>query len=312
MDGSIYPSLSPTVRRTIFDSPSTTVKSAAIHCLGACTVFGGAGEDSIAEQMDFLMEIITSDGNSVDAPDDADTVTAALEEWGFLAAELEDLEHESEDAVEAFVDQLESSAASVQIAAGENIALLYEKSYTPQEEDEDLPEDDDQSAYFSDDDEDTPQHGERLIKRYDAYHNTPHIISLIESLAHISGRHINKKDKRSLHTNFNSILNTVVNPRRGPQYNNAIDNETDRQYGSRKTVKFHQNSYMRVDRWWKWMRLAALRRVLQGGFVAHYFEGNRAVLDSLPVIMGSFETGGAKSKGGKKGSKKKAIESFDY
>jgi hypothetical protein len=38
-----------------------------------------------------------------------------------------------------------------------------------------------------------------------------------------------------------------------------------------------------IDRWWKWIRLAALRRILQGGFVEHYYQGNRAVLDNLPI-----------------------------
>ena len=33
------------------------------------------------------------------------------------------------------------------------------------------------------------------------------------------------------------------------------------------------------------MRLNALRRILSGGFVAHYFEGNKRVLEMLPIIM---------------------------
>jgi hypothetical protein len=42
---------------------------------------------------------------------------------------------------------------------------------------------------------------------------------------------------------------------------------------------------MSIDRWWKWIRLASLRRILQGGFVEHYYQGNRAVLDNLPVMV---------------------------
>lgn len=60
---------------------------------------------------------------------------------------------------------------------------------------------------------------------------------------------------------------------------------------------------MRIDRWWKAIRLAALRRVLRGGFVSHYFEGNRAVLDTLPVIMVGFQNKGMP------GKKKKGLSS---
>jgi len=291
---------------------------AAIHCLGTCTFFGGADEEGILEQMGFLMEIISSDGNFVNAGDDGPTVTAALEEWGFLATESPDLENESEEAIETFVEQLESSESTVQIAAGENIALLYEKSYSPQEEGELLTEDDDDdssadggSSPASDDEEEI---GSRLVKRYNAYHNTRQIITLVDALAHVSGHHINKKSKRSLHMNFASILTTIENPRRGPQYNKAIDHETDRHYGSKKTFKIHQDSFMRLDRWWKWLRLAALRRLLQGGFVAHYLEGNHAVLETLPVTarQASVATSRANSAGldkiSKRGGRRKATE----
>jgi hypothetical protein len=210
----------------------------------------------------------------------------------------------------------------VQIAAGENIALLYEKSYSPLEEGEEAPDEeeedvssDERSSSPSDDEDDN---GDILVKRYNAYHNTPQIIHQVSSLANVSGKHINKRDKKSLHANFTSILNTVENPRRGPHYNKAIDSETNRSYGSRKTVKFQQDSFMRVDRWWKWLRLAALRRLLGGGFVAHYFEGNRAVLDCLPVMLRTGAEGRQMSPRSKareraaarKGGRRKAVEGF--
>ena len=72
-------------------------------------------------------------------------MTAALEEWGFLATLQDEMEDATEAAMEAFVDQLESSDANVQIAAGENVALLYEKSFTEREEDEEVSGDDEDS-----------------------------------------------------------------------------------------------------------------------------------------------------------------------
>lgn len=280
-DNTIYENVEPLLTRTIRDSTSNLVKAAAIHCLGTCTFFGGAGKDGHLDQMNFFLDIVASDGHSINAPDDAASVTAALQEWGFLATEIDDLEVESEEAIESFKDQLQSSDPGVQIAAGENIALLYEKSYTPQEEDEEDEEGSDDASVSSAGDPDGP----KLIKRYDAYHDTPQLERELKLLATVSGKHISKKDKRNLHSNFASILTTVENPRRGPMYSTAIDQDTNRHYGSKCSVKIGREGVMNIDRWWKWIRLAALRRILQGGFVEHYYQGNRAVLENLPVMV---------------------------
>lgn len=277
-DDTIYENVEPLLTRTIRDSTSNLVKAAAIHCLGTCTFFGGADQDGHRDQMNFFLDIVASDGHSINAADDAGTVTAALQEWGFLATEIDDLEVESEEAIGSFKDQLQSSDPGVQIAAGENIALLYEKSYTPQEEDEAGSDD---ASVSSAGDPDEP----KLIKRYDAYHDTRQLERELQLLATVSGKHISKKDKRNLHSNFASILTTVENPRRGPMYSTAIDQDTNRHYGSKCTVKIGRGRVMNIDRWWKWIRLAALRRILQGGFVEHYYQGNRAVLDNLPVMV---------------------------
>ncbi|CAI7646890.1 unnamed protein product [Penicillium crustosum] len=292
-DNTVYENTEPLLTRTIRDSASPLVKTAAIHCLGACTIFGGAGEDGMLEQMGFLLDIIASDGQSIDATDDPTIVTAALQQWGFLVTEVDDFEEESEEAIQIFMDQLDSSDSNVQIAAGENIALLYEKSYSPQEDDED------EESAQSNDDSDELEHehehdstsGPKLVKRYNAYHNTPELESQLQKLATIHGKQISKRDKKSLHSNFASILTTVENPRRGPRYNTAIDQNTNRHYGSTLTVKIGRHGLMTIDRWWKWVRLNALRRILQGGFSEHYFQGNRSVLDSLPVMMRMADQG---------------------
>ncbi|KAJ5233739.1 uncharacterized protein N7469_005505 [Penicillium citrinum] len=283
-DDKIYENAEPFLTRSIRDSTSAVVKAAAIHCLGTCTIFGGAGEGGIMDQMTFLLDIVASDGQSIDASDDAACVIAALQVWGFLATEIEDYESESEEAVQIFMDQLDSGDSGVQIAAGEAIALLYEKSYTPQEDD-----DDEDSEEEDEEDEHADFTGPKLIKRYNAYHNTPELERALQSLATVHNKRISKRDKKSLHSNFASILTTVENPRRGPRYNMAIDQDTNRHYGSTLTVKIGRHGVMSIDRWWKWVRLSSLRRILQGGFSEHYFQGNRAVLDNLPVMMRSVQ-----------------------
>ncbi|KAL3470805.1 IFRD domain protein [Aspergillus californicus] len=288
-DQTIYAGVEPLLARTIRDSTSTTIKAEALHCLGTCVMFGGAGEDDYLDQMSFLLDITATDGESIDAHDDSGSVTAALQVWGFLATEIDDFENESEDAVQIFMDQLNGGDSSVQIAAGENIALLYEKSYTEQEDDDDEGIEEDgpsgDSDNESDSDEEPLSTGPKLVKRYNAYHNKPELEDQLQSLATVHTKRISKQDKKSLHTNFASIHTTVANPRRGPMYSTAIDQTTNRHYGHKLTVKINKDGAMHIDRWWKWIRLNSLRRVLQGGFAVHYFHGNHNILNCLPAVM---------------------------
>lgn len=272
----IYEAASPLVKRIITDSVSIPTKTAAIHTLGTCTFYGGASDDEILENMTFFLEIVSSDGSFIEATDEAGPVTTALEEWGFLATLIDDLSEESEEFMEVFIDQLASTEPTVQIAAGENIALLYEKSFTPPEDSEILS---DSENEFSDPD-DAPS-GPKFIKRYDAYRRRDQLIHTLGGLAKLSSRSLSKKDKKSIHSNFSDILNSVENPTLGPRYQNAINQETGRRYGSRMNVRIHQDGVMLIDKWWKLLRLKGLRRVLQGGFVTHY-EKNGVVFESLP------------------------------
>lgn len=278
--GDVYDDVAVELKRAI-QSESREVQINAIHCLGLAASFGGAGEDEIKEIMTLFLEIVETDGASVDAQDNGSIVTAALENWGLLATDIDDLEEETEAAVEAFVDQLESSDAGVQIAAGENIALLYEKSYTAREEDEELEaeaEDEDHPEY--------QKEGEQLVKRYQVYRNQHKLLQTLDELARVSTRRISKKDRKTLHSSFTDIRNSVEKPSRGPGYSTAIDQESGRAYGAgRMKVRINRNLEVRIDKWWKLIRMNALRRTLQGGFAYHY-EQNEVVSSALPFSMG--------------------------
>ena len=273
----IYDAVYSQLKRTITDSESSLSKAAAIHTLGVSTFYGGASLEATQETMEFFIEIVESDGNSVGAGDDATVVTAAVEEWAFLATQLDDVEEATEVAMDAFVEQLSSAHPGLQIAAGENIALLYEKSYTELEEDEEPPERSD----LDDLDDELEQGGPVMVKRYQVYRREDQLKRELSLLANISGKSISKKDRKNLHMNFADILNTVEHPTLGPRYQKAINKETNKSYGSRLTVRIRDVGEMKIDRWWKFHRLQALRRVLQGGFVVHY-ENNRVVFDTLP------------------------------
>jgi hypothetical protein len=279
--GDIYDSVADELKRKISNSESVPVKVAAIHTLSIAAFIGGAGEGEMEDIMAMLLEIVESDGLSVDAHDEGSVVTAALQAWGLLATEIDDMEEITELAIEAFVDQLESADSGVQIAAGENIALLYEKSYTPLEADEVLSGDEDGES----DEEDGAIGGEKLVKRYDVYRRQDQLLHTLDELANIASRRISKRDKKSLHSSFADIRNSVEKPARGPKYSTALDQETGRTYGGgRMKVKINQTVEVKIDKWWKLQRLNALRRVLQGGFTHHYDE-NEAVSRCLPFSV---------------------------
>ena len=275
----IYDAVANPIKSAISDSQHPTVKVAAIHAMSVATFYGGASTEETEDIMEFLLEIVSSDGASIEEPDNAEIVTAALEEWGFLATQLDDMEDATEPAMDTFVDQLESSDSRVQIAAGENIALLFEKSYTEVESDDDSADEEEL--------EEARRTGgnasERMIKRYTVYRQQHNLLKALEELTRASSKRMSKKDRKAIHAAFQDVLNTVEKPTRGPRYSTALD-EDGHEYGSRLRVRIHGGGKMLIDKWWKLARLNALKRLLQGGFLTHY-ERNEVVFESLPVIV---------------------------
>jgi hypothetical protein len=267
----LYDEVSGTVRSIIADADHPMAKIAAIHALSIATFYGGATEEETEKVMEYFLDIVSSDGGSIDEEDNGDVVVAALEEWGFLATQVEDLEEANEEAMETFVDQLQSSDVGVQKAAGENIALLFEKSYTEAESDDER--DDEEVADGND--------GEVMVKRYTAYRNLHQLEGTLAELANASSKRLSKNDRKTLHRTFQDILHTVEKPTRGPRYSTALDIDGN-EYGSRLKIKVTRGGTMLIDKWWKLHRLEALKRLLQSGFAVHY-EHNQNVFDTLPV-----------------------------
>ena len=248
----IYDNAASAVKRTISDSSSMANKTAAIHTLGVCTFYGGATDEEVLDNMAFLLEIVASDGDFISAQDEPLPVTAALEEWGFLATLVNDLSSDVDEALSTFTEQLSSSYPAVQIAAGENIALIYEKFYSAIEAEESSNSD------SSDGELDTDATISKLSNANAAFRNTEDLISNLESLASLSTHRLSKKDKKSIRTNFSDILNSVQDPTCGPRYQNA-ENIHGKKFGSRMVVRINQDGIMRIDKWWKLHRLQGLR-----------------------------------------------------
>jgi hypothetical protein len=260
----VFDTVAQTFKRTITDHESHPLKCALIHNLSAASFYGGATTVETEGIMNYFKEIIESDGHSVGAGDDAGVVTAALEEWGFLCTQLEDAEEITHESIDALVDQLESSEVPVQVAAGENIALLYEKSYTEAEEDE-L--------------DDPTLVGKKWIQRYKPYGRTEELKETLTALSSGSRRYLSKRNKKTQRTAFADIMHSLEDPLKGPRFSETLDKDGVVR-GSRLKVRVHKTGVLKVDKWWKLLRVQHLKRLLGGGFLTHWTE-NPVIFESL-------------------------------
>lgn len=267
----VYDTVSAQIKHAIQNSDNVATKVASIHCFSLIAMYDGASDEEVEEVLDFFLDIISSDGNSINEPDNAEVVVAALEAWGFLATHLDDMEETTEVAMETFADQLDSSDVGVQIAAGDNIALLYEKSYTEAESLDDT----------NGEDSDIKEGNERMVKRYTVYRQQYQLEHKLQELTRVSSKRLSKQHRKTLHLTFRDVLNTVEKPTRGPRYNTALDIE-GREYGSRMKVTISNGDKMIINKWWKLHRYNALRRLLQGGLLVH-LEQNDVISESLDV-----------------------------
>lgn len=231
--------------------------------------------------MEFFLQIIESDGAHVDALDCGEVVAAALQEWGLLATQFQELEDKTERPLEIFEAQLDSAVLSVQQAAGENIALLYEQSFSPVGEDDEGSGDDGSDDEF--------EHGKfqrkHWVKRYNAFIGNEFLLkSKLAELSKSSARHMGKDKRKDLHKTFTDVLHTVEHPWRGPRFSTALNEEMTSYMGHRLVLRFGKEGAFVINRWWKLHRYEAVKRIVGGGFITHY-QANEVVYGSLPYDL---------------------------
>ncbi|XDG03924.1 hypothetical protein ABKA04_003539 [Annulohypoxylon sp. FPYF3050] len=247
------------------DDDNEQIKVLAIRAMAVSTLCGGGSVTAAEEFLEFLIEIIQSDGHVIEAGDNGPVVSAALNAWGFVASGLDDLEDQSTEALEAFMEQLDSNDVDVQVAAGSNIALLLESAREYEE-----------------------GTGETWNMRYDQ----DALLHRMHSLTRESSKSISKKDRRQLHSNFNSIV-TSLEHGKGPGYSTARrfasnphtgGNKSDfngdyQEYGYRQKLRI-QNISIVIDTWSLSARVGMLKSILGGGLASHYLN-NPVVRDLL-------------------------------
>lgn len=235
------------------DDDEEKVKIEAIHALSASVLYGGGGSAAYDEVLEFLIEIIESDGGAVNAQDRGQVVSAALQAWGVVASYVPDLLDQSEQAMDAFIEQLDSTDVEVQTSAGSNIALLFEVARDHEEET-----------------------GEKFALQY----NQHRIMTRMAEIVRESSKSISKRHRRHLRSNFTSIV-TSLERGKGPGYSTArrdpgdssggpgSDDDHSSEFGYRDKIQV-QGQLIVIDTWSLQARIQALRMLLGGGFATHF------------------------------------------
>ncbi|ORY68922.1 interferon-related developmental regulator-domain-containing protein [Pseudomassariella vexata] len=265
----IYDQVFSSLKSASESSDEEIVKVEAINTMTVATMFGGGMEAAAEDLMDFLLEIIESDGHHIEAGDNGPVVSTALTCWGFLASHLDDLQSQSEQAIEAFTEQLDSTDVDVQIAAGTNVALIFEVN--------------------------KKEFKAEPFQPYDLQYNQHQLVQRMTELAKESSKAVSKRDRRQLHARFASIV-TSLESGKGPGYSKAgrVARESDRggarvfdaekvfsEFGYRETIR-DQNMSLTIDSWSLSIRVAFLKKVLGGGFLTHWSDN--------PTVQESFDT----------------------
>ena len=300
--GDTYEGIATTLKRIITDSSDLQVKLEAIRTFAIASFYGDISDDEILDNLSFLLEIVSTDGQYIDALDEAEPVAAALEAYGFLVTLVDDFSTASDEALETFTDQLDAASASVLIAAGENVALLYEKAYTPFEEDEEL--DSSSPDLLEVPDPHGGKNSSYFVRRYPLAPNQHLLESRLKSLQSRSSKSISRDDRRSLHSAFTDILHSVQHPTSGPRFSTTVDPETGRETGSSLKLRAATEggkgrsgaAVATIDKWWLLHRHRALKETLGNGFMVHY-ELNEAIFEALPVVFVASGKSGKKRKG---------------
>jgi hypothetical protein len=266
----VFASLFDVVKDAVENSQFVDAKVAAIQALSIIRYYSDCPLDDTEETMDYFLDIISSDGMTIGEEDNVEVVVAAAEEWGFLATQFDYVPDSADTAIEIFTDQLESGSSDVVCAAAENIALLIELSYSETESDDEAEETEDSKP-----------------RSHALDHQAHRAANVLHGLTKQSAKSVSKRERKSLQGTITDVLRSVEDPRRGPAWSTALDDQGN-EMGSRMRVAINNSGgKVAVDKWWKLHRLNTLKRLLQAGFMPH-FQFNPNVFDNLPAAESAY------------------------
>lgn len=254
------------LKQILVDDDDDQCKVYAIYALCMTVLYAGGLEEAALEIMQYLVDIVQSDGESIESHDNAPVVAAAMAGWSFIAGHVDDFSDFADTAMDAFVDQLDSSDTEIQCNAGQAIALIFESSRTHEQET-----------------------GEPFQLPYDPQR----LIGRISELAKLSSKSVSRKERRDLRESLVSVV-TSLERGVGPYYSTALyipekdtfvppSQRTDdgqAEYGYRCRLRLGNHS-TRIDTWSLFARVNMMKILFRGGLQHHVFVN--------PVVMECLE-----------------------
>ncbi|KAK9452858.1 interferon-related developmental regulator-domain-containing protein [Dipodascopsis uninucleata] len=336
-DNDMWLTGSSTILKSMISDAEPVLKVMAIYCLATVVFFSSAsGDQECEDTIDTLLDIIMTDGSSVGAADDEKVVLAALNCYGVLASKMYDILDLGQTALPVLVDQLESSHVSIRMAAGQVIALLYERyaeDFSSYHAGEELIEEKESAELVGDesengeDDEIASENADTKNERSDStiprlYYDEDQLIYQLGQLAKGSTKRMAKSSRKIQHSAFRDVLETVkiaVESTGGEASGDyEMDSEDDDQNAMMSSIaslnsfssvtsntdsvihillKFDQGMTLSIDTWAQLLRLNHVRRVISHGLPVHYAR-NRLIRQILENAKISSYESARRSSGG--------------
>ncbi|KAG5928610.1 hypothetical protein E4U42_000324 [Claviceps africana] len=244
------------LKQIVVDDDDDECKVYAIYALCMAVLYAGGLEEAALEVMQYLVDIVQSDGESVESHDNASVVSAAIVGWSFVASHVEDFSDFADTAMDAFVDQLDSSESEIQCNAAQAIALIFESSRKHEQET-----------------------GEPFQLPYDPQRLT----GRIGQLAKLTSKSVARKQRRDLRESLVSVV-TSLERGVGPYYSTALylpekgsqvppsqrTEDGQAEYGYRCRLRLGNHS-SRIDTWSLFSRVSMLKILFRGGLQHHVF-----------------------------------------
>ncbi|PFH55952.1 hypothetical protein XA68_17332 [Ophiocordyceps unilateralis] len=264
-DLDVYEAGSKLLKQMLTDEDDQDCRVQAIYALCMTTLYGGGLEEVALELMQYLVDIVQSDGESIEAHDDAVVVSAAMRGWAFVASHVDDYADDADSAMDAFVDQLDSADVEIQSLAGHCIALIYESSRNHEAET-----------------------GEPFQLPYDPQR----LVTRLSELAKLSAKSVSRKNRRDLRDSLVSVV-TSLERGVGPYYSTALyipepdsfvpsSRRTDdgrAEYGYRCKLRLGGRTAL-IETWSLHSRVNMMKLLFKGGLENHVFV-NPVVVECL-------------------------------
>lgn len=245
------------LKQILTDDQDEDCQIQALYALTITVAYYGGGEDDVLDYMDFLVDAIQSNGDSIKSLNRDGLMVALFECWGFAATQVDDIWQQADYTMDAFVEKLDSTDVETQTIAAECIAFIFEASRAHEAEE-----------------------GEPYELPYDP----ARVASRIKDMTKGAAKSMSRQNRRDLREGLRSVVTSLENSV-GPYYSTAqgwTDGDVGYRFKLRKRYASSSYSYSAlVETWHHYLRIAMLRNIFGNGLERHIENETAIVSESL-------------------------------